>query len=309
MTQPAPTTNAAPATSAAAPGTQPAAATTASVDASAASGGTPEAASGVEAQATEAAVAPVDKLASARAVIEKAKKGAARAAQMRAERAQAERQAQIASADAQRWKAEAEARARTETALRQDPISALRALGYSPKDAAEAIKNAGTPEAALADVRKELEAERQARQTLENNLRTREQQATYEREAAAFMTAASDEKAYPTLSQQPPKFVLSIAESIIRQAHANTGIVYSNKEVLEYLESNWSSHSKAAKKPPEATTAASAETPGKQGTTPRTMTNGTGSKGFTLPADFQSLPDREQKEWMARKLAATSRKT
>lgn len=288
---------------AAAPGTQPVATSPA---ASGAPGGKAEAASGA---AAPPIAAPVDKLARAKETVARARASASRAMELRAGREAAERQARQATEENARLRSQNQATEARIAELGKNPIAALRALGYTPEEAAAAIKGAGTPESLVAEVRAELAAEKAARQQLEQQLMGEKQAAAYQEAAKAFLVQASDAKVYPHLAKQPPSIVLAAGKQVLAEAKARTGHTYSDAEVLAYLEENWSAHEQAARTPPEASPQSATPSPETNSSTPpRTMTNALEALAYTLPDNFADLSDVEQKRHLAKKLAATTRK-
>jgi hypothetical protein len=189
-------------------------------------------------------------------------------------------------------------------AYRKDPLQAFKDAGYTPQQAAEALKRAGTPEGAMDQLRAELAQERSERQALQQSIEMAKQEAAQRTATQAFVREAADAANYPTLAKQPPAIVLAAARQILAEARdasgQRIGHLYSNKEVLAFLEQTWSAHGKegapngTSKAPTDASPNAQ---PG--GSTPRTLTNGLSSKRYELPPGFDKLDDQEQKRVFA----------
>jgi len=170
------------------------------------------------------------------------------------------------------------------------------------------IVDADHDEAIKRENQERLEAERKA-QLVAQQERTRQE--AHQR----FIAQASDATAFPTLAsmfEKNPRWkgqIISEATQILREAKQKTGEDYSNKQVLLYLEEKYSEIT------PSRNGAVTREDTGK--TTPGTATTAGGSRTLTndatqvrgtLPPDFDSLSDAEQKKALAALYRQTSRK-
>lgn len=257
--------------------------------------------------AADAVAAPVDRLAAAKAAVAKGREGAKRAERLRAEYEQSRRQNEQASQEIARLRQENQQRAEREAAILKDPLQAYRLAGKTPAETKAALERAGTVEGTIDELKAQLMESNSKREALENSIKLEKQQAQLANAESAFKAAASDAKTYPVLARQKPEIVLVVAKDLLARAQANTGHTYSDAEVLAYLNSNWEAQKQAAS-PTEVAAASAATGQASDGSTPpRTMTNGLGSKGYTLPKDFDDMPDAEQKEHLAKMLAAASK--
>ena len=264
---------------------------------------------------------------------------AARAKARRQAQANAEREAIQREAQRQAYAArEAQAYLQQERAARQDleakyravtgdPAAALEhleKLGLDPKTLAKKALEADTPEAKLrAEIRAEFQAEleaikRENQERLEAERKAQlvaQQERTRQEAHQRFIAQASDATAFPTLAsmfEKNPRWkgqIISEATQILREAKQKTGEDYSNKQVLLYLEEKYSEIT------PSRNGAVTREDTGK--TTPGTATTAGGSRTLTndatqvrgtLPPDFDSLSDAEQKKALAALYRQTSRK-
>lgn len=216
-------------------------------------------------------------------------------------------------------------------AIQRDPMAALAHLekvGLSAKTLAEKAVEQSTPEARL---RAELEAKLEERvgavqrtyqeqiEKLNADRQERERQVAVQHAQQRFLATAGDEASFPAVARvvalgaEWKASILAEATRVLREAHQRTGYEYTDAEVLTYLDEKYSklmpdqkngqSTSNALK---EATLGAGAQATNAAGGT-RTLTNkDTQAKG-TLPPDFDSLSDRDQKAALAALYRASRR--
>lgn len=148
----------------------------------------------------------------------------------------AKKEAQKIRGEAQQEKA-ALARERAEidalkARIKDAPLLALKELGLDVAAVNQHVLNEGTPEAEIAKIRKELEAERAARETWQQSVSTREARAAEE----AFVAIASKQPTLAALYADEPQELLSRAYAVQKAYHEKTGEVPTREEIAEYLE-------------------------------------------------------------------------
>jgi hypothetical protein len=287
--------------------------------------------------------------------LERAKAAAAREKQRQAirrqeqaDRARMAAEAQTKAQESARYQAELAAeRAERErlTALfeksKTDPFSYLEAHGVTPEDIAKRAVDASTPEAQLAKVRadfearlakeretlrKEFEEKIQAREAAREEAEKRAQaKAVYEQATKGFVAQASDAAKYPTLARHAavrPNAIVREAAELLAEAKQNTGVDYTDEEVLTFLEDQYS---KAASDQPDPKAAAGKSDTAKVATetsigtgtqakkdagAPRTLTNDDAAQVGTIDLseeEFDKLSDLEQRRVMAAQLRKRTR--
>lgn len=144
-----------------------------------------------------------------------------------------------------------------------------------------------------------LAREKARNDALERHLAQQAQSARIEAANREFVKAASDEKKYPNLATVSEAVILPAAHQLAK-AHG-----WGDDEILEYLENQLAGHPKKASKTPEKKPAENhqAAAAPKQADTPRAISSSM-SKGFTMPDNFDKLPDREKKKILAQKYKA-----
>lgn len=197
-----------------------------------------------------------------------------RAAELQQREATRQREAEQQAARAKRMQADEQ--------LAKDPEGYLKA--YSEK---------------LLNLEEMVAREKARNDALERHLAQQAQSARIEAANREFVKAASDEKKYPNLATVSEAVILPAAHQLAK-AHG-----WGDDEILEYLENQLAGHPKKAsktpeKKPAENHQAAAAPT---QADTPRAISSSM-SKGFTMPDNFDKLPDREKKKILAQKYKA-----
>lgn len=245
----------------------------------------------------------------AKKALEKARKSSAKHKKLIAEREaiahQAQRQAETAAALAQRAHV-AESHLQN---LMNDPVAAMKALGYKPADLAKAAAADGTPEAQLEAIRAELRATQQQIARDQQALAADRQETQRNAIENAFKTEAGNAERYPNLAQVNPDLVLSMTRQLvvdIRRAATRRGDIpqgdeaaaarymkqFTDTDLLSHLEKSYK-RSTGPKKAPESAT------PDSRGKPPATITNRLASTRASLPADFAKMNDRQQKKAMA----------
>ena len=254
----------------------------------------------------EATPVEVDRLARAKAVAEKAKQAAERNRKMRAEAAGYQQRAEQSQAEAQRHRAELEQLRAEKAEFLKDPTGKFRDYTGGKASTADIARRAieeNTPEF---QIRQELAQERASREELQRKLDEFQgkieagEHAQKQRAAeTAFTTLAADGARFPHLAGQPSAVVLAAAKTIISAvAQRRPGVSPSDNEVLEYLEYQYATHQKPGSAPASGggdSAASGTKAPSQS----RTVTSRMASERSTLPANFDSLGDREQKRALA----------
>jgi hypothetical protein len=250
--------------------------------------------------------------AKAQAAAAKARKASQRDQQKRIDQARIEQQQTQAQAELAQLRSRLEQSARLEQQLRADPLAALKALGISAEDTYKRAVQEGTPEAQLAAMRQEIEAERRERVALQQQLAQQSRTEQQKRVDADFVQAAQNEKLYPNIANQPAAFILSAARDLVRDAWERTrdpvtgrGRTFSREEILTALEALYSTHTKARSKTKDATSesASSSGTNGSGSPAPsRTISNALASSAWSKPANWDKISDREQQRLLAQAL-------
>lgn len=242
-----------------------------------------------------------------------------------AQRREQERQALAQQAQAER--AQREALQRQLEAL-NDPMQALAHLervGLSPKVLAQKAVEANTPEAKLraeieARIEERVSAVQRAHEAELTKLREeREQRTRFEQIQQAtnhFVAQASKATDYPAVSaviNLGPEWrdsIVAEARRVLTDAYQRTGYEYTNEEVLSYLETKYSKLVPSTPKDEAAKSnvgsAPNQEDPNRTGTQEtqsaggsRTLTNKATQLKGTVPPDFDSLSDKDQKAALA----------
>jgi hypothetical protein len=186
-----------------------------------------------------------------------------------------------------------------ENQLRQDPVAAMKALGVKTDDLYRRAVQEGSPEAALASIQQQLESEKNARVLLENKI-TQQQQAVAQRAIEAdFLKSIDNKKLYPALDSTPKSVLLSAGKQLWQDLYTKTGMNYSNQEILAFLNKQYASHKKSGSNATEdSTTENGSKSPGtgenQSQAQSRTISNRLASSSWTKPANWDSLPDRDQ---------------
>lgn len=299
MTQPAAVQ--APATPQAAPKDLPAA-TVASPTDGAKAGASEAASAAAETPGAPPAETPDQKLARVRAAGKAARRSAAQNREL---------QARVARQDAENARLREAQRAGEERdkRLRGDKWAAVRELGIDPRELAQQALKEGTPEyqseqRITAAEREAREAKEQLRQFVEQQ-QQRENSQAWRSAQSAFLEAS---KAHPAVAALPEDVRVMWADRIIRQARAEAsqrGLEWSkvaptDSKVLAYMNKQLSGVPGTPAKAPDTASSPDASQPGSA--TPQTVTNKVVSAKYTLPANYDSLSDQEQKAHFARYL-------
>jgi hypothetical protein len=202
---------------------------------------------------------------------------------------------------------------------RTDPLSLARELGLDPKKVVEASLKDGSPEAQLeariaAAEAKAAAAEERARKW-EEGQQTAQQEAQ-QRELTkqahtAFVTESGNEKAFPTVAKMPAPARIAWAQQLLAEDRARAAQTLSpeqlrhyhptNTQLLQHMEKLAASNGAPPKANP---TDASPDETQAGSKPPSTVTNAITSAKYTLPANFDSLSDADQKHHLARYLEA-----
>lgn len=234
-----------------------------------------------------------------------ARRAAARNRELLARNAQLEQTARAAMATAQHREQEF-ARLRG-----LKPIELAKELGLSAKQVAEEAMREGSPEAALEKRLREIEARAErAEKALEERTQseqTEQRRAVMHAAAEAFQAEAGDATAFPTVSKMPAAARLAWAQQLLaedRERARAQGVdlrtyAPTNRQVLAHMEKLAASQSQSGA-PPKDPPVASPDATTNGSTTPQTVSNAAASAKYTLPANFDQLPDSEQKSHLAR---------
>jgi hypothetical protein len=244
----------------------------------------------------------VDPLAAAKAVAA-AKRGAVRYREQAARQiAQTESRASQTAAQLAIRDAEAKSAQAQLDAIKKDPLAALKTLGISKEDLYRSAVLDGTPEAQLAQLRKEVQEEREAlRKDRETEKAAREhatRQAKQTAAESAFLGAAQDATAYPHLAGEPGRVVLLVAKDMLEGAVKRGVDVsgFTDAEILSALDKYYAGHKKAAETPSAAAPPGAKES-GNQAP-PRTISNDLASSSFSQPG---KAPSAATDDWGNRK--------
>lgn len=167
------------------------------------------------------------------------------------------------AAEAKRLRAEIEQERAFYAELRTKPIDAIRKSGWNPDDLILSLAKAGTPEGQLAE---RLEAESRARAGLENQLKeflTRDEQRQRQAADAAneasiqaaeqrFLGFTQNEETCPTLARLfkgREHVIIAEGHRVARAYHAKTGQIPNERDIAEYLESEWAVNGSATTTP------------------------------------------------------------
>jgi hypothetical protein len=240
----------------------------------------------------------VDPLAAAKAVAA-AKRGAVRYREQAARQiAQTESRASQTAAQLAIRDAEAKSAQAQLDAIKKDPLAALKMLGISKEDLYRSAVLDGTPEAQLAQLRKEVQEEREARETEKAAREHAKRQAKQTAAESAFLGAAQDATAYPHLAGEPGRVVLLVAKDMLEGAVKRGVDVsgFTDAEILSALDKYYAGHKKAAETPSAAAPPGAKES-GNQAP-PRTVTNDLASSSFSRAG---KAPSAAQDDWGNRK--------
>lgn len=280
---------------------------------------------------TEAAPEPsgLDKAASA---AQRARKAASSQRKAREAAQLSAYQATVAQAENQRLREEVAATRAQQEAFRQDPYKALRDAGLTDTQIAARVAKDGTIESVVEKLQAQLTSEAAARKALEDSIKA-EKTAVAEREAEQnYLKLANDVKVYPNLAKLPDTFILDLTRNLISQLAnrtnsqtgrpANEGVSF--KQIAEYLELQCRKKGKALEgatadeivAPPEESEATSevvvkSGTPEPKKTVPAakksttTLTQKLSSQKFSLPENYDKLPEHQQRKILADQLRAS----
>jgi hypothetical protein len=244
----------------------------------------------------------VDPLAAAKAVAA-AKRGAVRYREQAARQiAQTESRASQTAAQLAIRDAEAKSAQAQLDAIKKDPLAALKTLGISKEDLYRSAVLDGTPEAQLAQLRKEVQEEREAlRKDRETERAARDKQALSERVAnaeKAYLADARDPAAYPHIQGLPDHVLLLVTKDMLDNARKRGVNVsgFTHPELLGAVDKYFESHKKTAETPSAAAPPGAKES-GNQAP-PRTVTNDLASSSFSRAG---KAPSAAQDDWGNRK--------
>jgi hypothetical protein len=248
------------------------------------------------------------------AAIAKSKKAAEERRQLAQGKAASDQRAQQLEYQNQQMQRELQQAREWQDRARKNPLAHVRELGTDARTLAQEALNEGTPEATIAKMQARIDAMEAAAAQKEQQATKAQQQETLRAAKTEFTKAAGDESKYPTLSRQPPRAVLALAEQVISDARARNIAINNDGEILSFLEDHWSSYQKsraaAVTQPlPSATPGAA---PQSTAATPRTLPASPPLKQQAIEEIDPTLPEHEQKkklvEIFERNLAAASRR-
>lgn len=266
-----------------------------------------------DAKPAEPAAEAVDRLAKAKAAIERSKrqraqrqKEAEEAARLRTERDQLARQA--AWERAERERAEQQVKAAQEA----EPLEYLRARGIDAKTIAQKALEESTPEGQIKALREEMSRRDQQLAEWQRQQSAREAAAAQERAEKDFLAQAAKDD-YPTLARlarSRPEALVREANAVAEQAARRTGGVYpSFEQILAYLEHEYSSAlrdktsedrpASSREKPLTREAPAREVQPG--ASVAKTLTSRSSEKA-TLPKDLGEMSWEEQREVLLRQI-------
>jgi|SRR5580658_1057318 hypothetical protein len=236
----------------------------------------------------------------------KARAAASQRREMQAQREQATRDAEAARGQAARLNQDLQAvNARLEN-FRKDPLSALQTMGVSPEEIARRAIEANTPEARIASVHEELQAEKKELQKLRQEILQEKQQAAVKTETERFLKESADPKLYPTLADVSPRTIMARAWEIV-QAHHKAGKSLTNAEVLSYMEDENRSYrkSRATTNPATGSSGKSdGASAGSAKTATPTLTNSDQTASVSVPPKLHELKPAERRAELLRRAKA-----
>ena len=154
---------------------------------------------------------------------------------------------------------------------------------------------------AMLNIQDQLQTERTKREALEQHIYSEAKARKIEAANKHFLEAASNAKNYPSLAEMHPDVILAAAHQLA------TSKGWGDDEILDYLEQrqlarqpNGASKTPEKKKTAEVHQAATAP---KQVDTPRAISSSM-SKGFTMPDNYDKLPERERRKLLVQKYKA-----
>lgn len=228
-----------------------------------------------------------------------ARKGAANNRKLMEERDRIAQSAQYATQQAQNYRAQLEQNNAFLTNLQRDPLAALKQMGVTPEQVAQRMAAEGSPEAMIADMRKQIEDQNKRYDALIAKEQAALQAARAEKIENEYKRAAQDTKKYPNISQVHPDFVIARTRELLislrEQGHDPSQ--FSDHDLLSYLDSAYSKTGSAVTPPKDGAAATSEKKTG-------TITNRMQSASHTAPPDFNKMSDRQQKKWMADQIRA-----
>jgi hypothetical protein len=180
-----------------------------------------EPAEGTEAEAAPADAIDKEALDRAEQAAKRAREGSRRYREALAVQEQQRAEVQRAAREAEQHRREAEEARRLREELTRDPYKALKNLGMTDHDLAERALREGTPEAALYELKEQLQQERAAREAFESRLQEERAAANRARVEAEFTSLADNEEAYPRLAQLSAPAQLAVAQAALMQIKAN----------------------------------------------------------------------------------------
>jgi hypothetical protein len=223
-------------------------------------------------------------------------------------------------AEAHALRKQADEAKRFQEGLKADPYGSLKKLGLNDRQISERIVQEGSIEAVVRDLKSQLEEESKKRQALEATIesgKNAEREKVAEKELIKLVKTKAT-TSYPNLSEQPDRIVLSLARNLLaelsmktnpetgRPAHLGVGF----KEICDYLEAQYvfaSAKARPKAKGDEQKVVESGKSeptiPAKKSTS--TLTQRLGSAKYSLPKNFDSLPDAQQRKILADQLRAT----
>ncbi len=221
----------------------------------------------------------------------KAREGSRRYAATQEQLRQQAAQVQRAAREAEQLRQENAAARRLEAELKADPYKALKARGMTDADLATRAMRENTPEAAMVEIREQLEQERAARVALEQRLTSERQARELIEVEAKFAQVADDEEAYPRLSQLTTHAQLSVVKAALSQIRANGHDTsqLSDAQVAEACEIYLAP--KRALKPAVAPVSTVRTVPKPSG---KTLTNAMTQTRVVAPAVWDDLSEEQQ---------------
>lgn len=182
--------------------------------------------------------------------------------------------------------------------LIRNPAKALMSLGIKSDAIVEDIVRANTPEEKMAALEEGFKEVLEANRRLEQSIQDRERQQLARRQEQAFWSRIDEEASKPErplLAEQPVEMVRFLTEQTfrrIRQAGEDP-TAYEFEEIADAMEA-WLSKNRRAR---DARPAAAPQARAKDARpAPKTLSSKTGSRKFSLPANWADLPDDKRLE-------------
>ena len=266
-------------------------------------------------KAPEVAATPPaqSKLDAASAAAERARRGSAKQKELQAKADALAHNAALAQHKVSQLQRQVEESSQLQRLLRENPVAALEKLGIDGQKLPELFLQQNSVEAVVKRLEERLNASEKARQDEARHRQEQEQRAAIEaneRQAETkfleHVTALGD----PWLSNIKPDRLVRLANSValeVIDANRKSGrpdnYGLSFDSIVEYLRSEYGPKTPKSDESLKVDAPATEEVKaGKK--KPSTLTNKLGTTVQSMPADFDKLPDREQRRLMAEQMAA-----